>query len=153
MQDASQSDVEPAAALLTKAQFIAVGSYTALAKHYPGVNEIDPTDWDFFAISATVALALELAPDEPLLVQAIQQQVETWDPNGLEAVIDCIQFVRRTAAAATDREESAQREQIEVALGIWLVRNATNGAPLAHSLLAPAAGKFIATALSRASPL
>jgi hypothetical protein len=143
----SRDNQELARAILTKAEFIAVGSYTRLAKDFPTVNKIEPKDWDFFATSAAVALAVELAPDEPSLLNALQQQLESWDQNGLRAVLDCVDLMRNSAKGAAKHGEQPTAEIIESALGIWIVRNATSGAPLDDPSLARAAGRFVAAAI------
>jgi hypothetical protein len=117
---------DQAVRLVPAASILAVSSFAPLLDRHPILRETEVEDWDFFATTATVCVALNnlkaAVPTERFInIYAVfLPHLRKWHDRGEDAVLDCQEFVTRTVTTEVPAQD---------ALGVWVLWNSLRRQP------------------------
>lgn len=129
------SHLEQANLLMPAVQKLADAAYGPLTEQYPllaTLMEQAPANrWHFFFITAGIGVTFMLAPvqiaatDQTQVCDTVAAALESWHPQGYEALEDFLKFVKM---------KLQQEVELPAAIGAWLVWNLKQAQPSPEEL-------------------
>jgi hypothetical protein len=129
------SQLEQARLLMPAVQKLATAAYAPLTQQYPELAElmenVPESRWNFFFIIASIGVTFILAPvqvaeeSQSQVCDTVAAALETWHPQGYEALEDFLQFVRG---------KLQQEVEMPAAVGAWLLWNLKQAQPSEEEL-------------------
>lgn len=139
-------DTEPlvsnAKLLVRVARIGPVGLFVPLLDRFPGLAKAKPEDWDFFlgVGSAFAGIAQHefqnsSRAQQEIVRGVVAEELLKWQPDAVEALKDCENFVVRSMEALLEGVEDGRLQALSRSLGIWLFWNVLRRKPEAANEL------------------